>query len=62
MQKSEEVKHILPIANLFFRLTLTSPVTVSSDEKTFSKLKLVKTFLRSTMIDDRLNFLVILRI
>lgn len=62
MEKSEEVKHILPCANLLCRLALTSPVTVASNERTFSKLKLVKTFLRSTMNDDRLNSLVILGI
>ncbi|KAL4131913.1 hypothetical protein QTP88_009145 [Uroleucon formosanum] len=62
MAKSGEVKHILPSANLLCRLALTSPVTVASNERTFSKLKLVKTFLRSTMNDDRLNSLVILGI
>ncbi|XP_008182705.1 uncharacterized protein LOC103309321 [Acyrthosiphon pisum] len=62
MEKSEEVKHILPCANLLCRLALTSPVTVASNERTFSKLKLVKTFLRLTMNDDRLNSLVILGI
>ncbi|KAL4112339.1 hypothetical protein QTP88_016148 [Uroleucon formosanum] len=62
MAKSEEVKHILPSANLLCRLALTSPVTVASNERTFSKLKLVKTFLRSTMNDDWLNSLVILGI
>ncbi|KAF0712179.1 Uncharacterized protein FWK35_00029971 [Aphis craccivora] len=62
MEKSEEVKHILPCANLLCRLALTSPVTVASNERTFSKLKLVNIFLRSTMNDDRLNSLVILGI
>lgn len=62
MENSEEVIHILPYAHLLCRLALTSPVTVASYERTFSKLKLVKTFLRSTMNDDQLNSLVILRI
>ncbi|KAL4107515.1 hypothetical protein QTP88_017852 [Uroleucon formosanum] len=35
MAKSEEVKHILPSANLLCRLALTSPVTVASNERTF---------------------------
>lgn len=51
MDTFESVKHIL-----------TSPVTVASNERTFSKLKLVKTHLRSTMNDDKLNFLLILGI
>jgi len=45
-QKSEEVKHILPWANWFCRLSFTSPVTTASSERTFSKLKLIKHNLR----------------
>ncbi|KAL4118970.1 hypothetical protein QTP88_011848 [Uroleucon formosanum] len=60
MEKAEEVKHILPCANQICRLALTSPVTVASNERSFSKLKLIKTHLRSTMADERLNSLVVL--
>jgi uncharacterized protein YdcH (DUF465 family) len=60
MEKSEEVKHILPCANQICRLALTSPVTVATNERTFSKLKLVKTHLRSTIADERLDSLVLL--
>lgn len=38
MKKSESVKHILPIANVLCRLAYTAPVTVASNERTFSKL------------------------
>jgi hypothetical protein len=41
-------------------LVLTSPVTVASNERSFSKLKLIKTHLRSTITDERLNSLVLL--
>ncbi|KAI6648617.1 hypothetical protein LOD99_7974 [Oopsacas minuta] len=38
----------------------TLPVTVASAERSFSKLKLIKNFLRSTMSQGRLNDLVML--
>ncbi|XP_022161013.1 uncharacterized protein LOC111027095, partial [Myzus persicae] len=60
MKKAEEVKHILPCDNYIYRLTLTSPVTVASNERSFNKLKSIKTHLRSTMADERLNSLVVL--
>lgn len=60
MEKAEEVKHILPCANQICRLAFTSPVTVASKERSFSKLKLIKIHLRSTMAEERLNSLVVL--
>ncbi|XP_065658807.1 uncharacterized protein LOC136083340 [Hydra vulgaris] len=60
MEKSEEVKHILRCADQICRLALTSPVTVATNERTFSKLKLIKTHLRSTIADERLNSLMLL--
>ena len=41
-------------------LYLTLPVTVGSADRSFSKLKLIKTFLRSTMSQVRLSSLAIL--
>ena len=38
-------------------LYLTLPVTVASAERSFSKLKLIKTYLRSTMCQVRLSSL-----
>ena len=43
-------------------LFLTLPVTVSSAERSFSKLKLIKTYLRSSMAQDRLDGLALLAI
>ena len=43
-------------------LFLTLPVTVSSAERSFSKLKLIKTYLRSSMAQDRLDELALLAI
>jgi len=41
---------------------LNCPDTVATDEKSFSKLKLIKTFNRSYMTDNRLSSLAMLSI
>ena len=41
---------------------LTIPVSVASAERSFSKLKLKKSYLRSTISQQRLNGLVLLSI
>jgi hypothetical protein len=51
-----------PNACIAYRILLTIPVTVASAEKSFSKLKLIKSYLRSTMSHERLNGLAILSI
>ena len=43
-------------------LFLTLPVTVASAERSFSKLKLIKRYLRSTMAQERLDGLSLLAI
>ena len=45
-----------------YRILLTILVTVASVERSFSKLKLIKSYLRSTMSQERLNGLAILSI
>ncbi|KAG9282427.1 zinc finger MYM-type protein 1-like [Astyanax mexicanus] len=44
------------------KLFLTIPVTVASAERSFSKLKMIKNYLRSTMSQDRLSGLAMLSI
>lgn len=44
------------------RILLTLPVSVASGERSFSKLKLIKTYLRSTLSQEHLNGLEILAI
>ncbi|GJV22738.1 zinc finger MYM-type protein 1-like protein [Tanacetum coccineum] len=44
------------------RVLLTIPVTVASAERSFSKLKLLKSYLRSTMSQERLNGLALIAI
>ena len=41
--------------SIAYRIRLTVPETVASAERNFSKLKLLKNYLRSTMLQDRLN-------
>ena len=57
---SHELKMALPLANLLCRLSCTAPVTVAGNERSFSKLKIVKNYLRTTQTDERLNNLMLL--
>ena len=45
-----------------YRFLLTIPVIVASAERCFSKLKLIKSYLRSTISQERLSGLTILSI
>lgn len=51
-----------PNTAIVLRILLTLPVTVASGERSFSKLKLIKNYLRSTMVQERLNNLAIVSI
>ena len=51
-----------PNAWIAYKILLTIPVTVASAERSFSKLKLIKYYLRSTMLQERLNGLAMLSI
>nr|XP_022914668.1 uncharacterized protein LOC111425118 [Onthophagus taurus] len=53
-----------PYPNTFiaYRILLTIPVTVASAERSFSRLKLTKTYLRSSMSQERLTSLATLSI
>lgn len=45
-----------------YRILLTIPVSVASGERSFSKLKLIKNYLRNRMGQDRLSNLAIISI
>jgi hypothetical protein len=51
-----------PNTIISYRILLTIPVTVASAERSFSKLKLLKSYLRSTMLQERLNGLAMIAI
>ena len=42
------------------QLALTVPITVASNERSFSRLKLVKSYLRTTMTEHRLDDIMII--
>ena len=49
-----------PNACIAFRISLTIPITIASAEISFSKLKLKKSYLKLTMLQERLSELAIL--
>ncbi|XP_020266532.1 zinc finger MYM-type protein 1-like [Asparagus officinalis] len=51
-----------PAASIAYKILLTIPVTVASAEHSFSKLKILKSYLRSTMSQERLNRLALLSV
>nr|CAH7713142.1 unnamed protein product [Callosobruchus chinensis] len=57
-----DLKKMFPNVVVAMKIFLTMPVTVASCERSFSKLKLIKTYLRSTMGQERLSGLAILSI
>lgn len=56
------MKEAFPDLLLFSQIVLTVPIASASAERSFSTMKRVKTYLRSTMADQRLNDLCLLAI
>ncbi|XP_029340951.1 uncharacterized protein LOC103309313 [Acyrthosiphon pisum] len=57
-----KLKESHPNIEMAIRIFLSIPVTTASCERSFSKLKLIKTYLRSTMAEERLSSMAILSI
>ncbi|CAB3986957.1 zinc finger MYM-type 1-like [Paramuricea clavata] len=55
-----EHKSIFPSIFKVFKLLFTAPVCVAKDERTFSKMKIIKNSLQSTMSEERLEDLILL--
>ncbi|XP_047141052.1 zinc finger MYM-type protein 1-like [Hydra vulgaris] len=51
---TSNVVEVFPNLSIALRILLTLPVTVASVERSFSKLKIIKSYLRSQMCQDRL--------
>lgn len=58
----ENILDLYPNLSIALRLLLTLPVTVASGERSFSTLKRLKTYLRSSMSQDRLSSLAVISI
>lgn len=57
-----QLQEVYPNLWIAVRIALTLPVTVASAERSFSKLKLIKTYLRSSMGQERLSGLAVISI
>lgn len=60
--QSTMYQHLLSQVGILLKLLLVLPATNAMSERSFSTLRRVKTYLRSTMSQDRLNSLMILHI
>lgn len=58
----KELTELYPNLWISLRIACTLPMTVASAERSFSKLKLIKTYLRSSMAQERLTGLAIISI
>lgn len=58
----QNLQDIYPNIEIALRIFLTIPVTTASCERSFSKLKLIKNYLRSTIGQERLTSMAILSI
>ena len=52
---AKELQTIFPLTSRCYHLILTASITSASGERSFSKLKLVKTVMRSVMKQERLK-------
>ncbi|XP_048870709.1 zinc finger MYM-type protein 1-like isoform X11 [Brienomyrus brachyistius] len=60
--QAKQFSEIYPNLWVALRIVVTLPVTVASVERCFSKSKLIKTYLRSTMCQERLSSLAVMSI
>ena len=59
-QFAYQKKLLFPAVYNCFKLLFTAPVTVAKNKRSFSKMKIIKNFLRSTMSGERLEDLIVL--
>jgi hypothetical protein len=58
-QASPEIRHLFSQVSILVRLMLVSPASSCEAERSFSALRRLKTYLRSTMTQKRLNNIVV---
>ena len=58
--KEKQAELTFPNIATLLKIGLTTPITSCSSERSFSELRLVKTYLRSTMAEERLSILAII--
>ena len=56
------VTDTFPNINVLLKIACTLPVTICENERANSQIKLLKTYLRSTMSEDRLSSLAMMKI
>jgi hypothetical protein len=62
VQQDATVKHVFSEVQLLLTLLMTIPASVASAERSHSALKRLKTYLRSTMTEERLTHLLLLHV
>lgn len=60
LQKNSETAGLCPVFTKFVTLLMTIPGSSCTNERSFSLMKRLKSYLRSTMNQDRLNYIAIL--
>ena len=55
MNSNTAAKSLCPEVHTLLKLRMTVPVTTATAERTFSTMRRIKTYLRSTMTQERLN-------
>lgn len=61
-QDTIKLSELLPELAKLFCLALTIPVTTCTAERSFSALRRLKTYIRSTMTQERLNHIAVLHV
>ena len=60
--RANDMCSIYPTLSTLYHIFLTLPISSAGAERSFSRLKLIKSYLRSTMTEERLSGLALLSI
>jgi len=59
MKLLQQSGHLYPKVSNVYNYILTLPITIASNERSFSKMKLIKNYLRTTLTNDNLEYLLL---